>query len=72
MLRSRDGDLRVDGSTPSSVLHRFSLPGTSKAGVPFSLATKLDLGVGGNGIIGRRVSLLAGHVVLAEGILGWN
>lgn len=73
-MSSRDGDLRFDETVgkAASILHRFSLPRTLKAGVPFALPSKLDLSVGGNGVIGRRVSLLAGHVVLAEGILGWN
>ena len=55
-----------------SVLHRIAIPGDLKAGMSFPLKLRLDLGVGGEGIIGRRVSLLAGHVVIGEGIVGFN
>jgi hypothetical protein len=30
------------------------------------------LGVGGDGVIGRRVSFVHQQTVLGEGILGWN
>ncbi|QDS73992.1 hypothetical protein FKW77_008625 [Venturia effusa] len=36
---------------------------------------KLDLGVGGDGIIGRRISIFkdaSSGVLLAEGVVGWN
>ncbi|KAK5171916.1 uncharacterized protein LTR77_003553 [Saxophila tyrrhenica] len=70
----RDGDLRsLPSSTEeSSILHRITLPKSFKAGTPFLLHSKLDLGVGGDGIIGRRVSLLTGGGVLGEGIAGFN
>lgn len=56
----------------ASILRRIALPTSLKAGVPFVLQSRLSLGVGGDGIIGRRVSLLAGHVVLGDGIAGFN
>ncbi|KAK3719560.1 hypothetical protein LTR37_004418 [Vermiconidia calcicola] len=68
----RDGDLRSGVMTDQSILHRIMIPKALEPGAGFSLQTKLDLGVGGDGIIGRKVSLLDGHVVLAEGIVGWN
>lgn len=37
-----------------------------------SLERRLDLGVGGKGIIGRAVSIVAGGAVLGQGIVGWN
>lgn len=40
--------------------------------MPFSLERTFDLGVGGDGVIGRRVSLVGREGVLGEGILGWN
>ena len=40
--------------------------------MPFILASKVHLGIGGDGIIGRRVSLLADDVVVGEGIVGYN
>lgn len=40
------------------------------------LPQKLDLGVGNDGIIGRRVSVMMGStkgpLIVAEGIIGWN
>jgi hypothetical protein len=40
------------------------------------LPEKLHLGVGDNGIIGRRVSVMTGStqqpLTLAEGVVGWN
>jgi hypothetical protein len=37
------------------------------------LDRRLELGVGGDGIIGRTVSVVGkGGVVLGEGIIGWN
>lgn len=70
--RSRDGDLRSEASDESTVLHRFAIPPQSIPGAAFHLNAKLNLGVGGDGIIGRRVSLLHGQVVAAEGVIGWN
>lgn len=69
---SRDGDLRSMPTDSASILRRIALPTSLKAGVPFVLQSRLSLGVGGDGIIGRRVSLLAGHVVLGDGIAGFN
>jgi hypothetical protein len=77
---SRSGDLRAN-SDPQDVLHTFSLglDGASDAkGVDsFQLPTRLDLGVGGDGVVGRRVSLvrktgMGGSRVLRQGIIGWN
>jgi hypothetical protein len=40
------------------------------------LSQKLDVGVGDEGIIGRRVSVMMGStkgpLTVAEGIIGWN
>lgn len=71
-LHSRDGDLRSIDTTTKTILHRITTPGSLKPGVPFQLLSRLNLTVGGNGIIGRRVSLLAGQTVLGQGIVGWN
>ncbi|KAK3680537.1 hypothetical protein LTR37_021189 [Vermiconidia calcicola] len=68
----RDGDLRSGVMTDNSILHRIIVPKALKPGAGFSLQTKLDLGVGGDGIIGRRVTLLGGYVLLGQGIFGWN
>ncbi|KAM0717118.1 hypothetical protein Q7P37_006970 [Cladosporium fusiforme] len=70
----RDGDLSSNScQTETSILHRFPLPTLARHGQAFDLAQKLDLGVGGEGIIGRRVSFVMGREgVVGEGILGWN
>ncbi|KAI4816116.1 hypothetical protein E4T44_10627 [Aureobasidium sp. EXF-8845] len=65
----RDGDLRA--SCPiTSILHAFPLSAFTTES--FSLPRKLDLGVGGEGIIGRRVGLVRQTQVLRQGIIGWN
>ncbi|CAD0111944.1 unnamed protein product, partial [Aureobasidium uvarum] len=58
-------------STPAtSILHAFPL--STFTTQSFSLPHKLDLGVGGEGIIGRRVGLVRQAQVLRQGIIGWN
>jgi len=37
-----------------------------------ALSDAVSLGVGGDGIIGRRVSVMRRGVVLADGIVGFN
>lgn len=54
------------------MLHKFAVPGSAVDHVPFRLEGRMDLGVGGEGIIGRRVSFMQGRRVLGEGIIGWN
>lgn len=53
-------------------MHRFDIPHIAHSGCAFSLDQSLDLGVGGDGVIGRRVSFVHEQTVLGEGILGWN
>ncbi|GAB7357161.1 hypothetical protein MBLNU459_g8154t1 [Dothideomycetes sp. NU459] len=75
----RDGDLRAQLDR-SNILHSFSLGADSTTQRPgfdvFQLPAKLDLGAGGDGVIGRRVSLVRrsamGATVLRQGIIGWN
>lgn len=69
---SRDGDLQNGTQAESTVLHRFMIPTQPRFRQAFQLNARLNLGVGEQGVIGRRVSLLDGSVVAAEGILGWN
>jgi hypothetical protein len=68
-INSRDGDLRAS-SLMTSILHAFPLSAFTTES--FSLPRKLDLGVGGEGIIGRRVGLVRQTQVLRQGIIGWN
>ena len=69
---SRDGDLRSSAQTETSILYRIVLPRNAFSGATFQLGTYLDLGVGGDGVIGRRVSLRDSQQVVGEGIMGWN
>lgn len=70
---SRDGDLRAQAAIDeTSILHRIKIPDGSLIGASFPIKSKLDLGVGGNGIIGRRVSLVMDEVVVGQGIIGYN
>ncbi|KAL1587453.1 hypothetical protein WHR41_03843 [Cladosporium halotolerans] len=68
----RDGDLVTGSHSESSILHRFAVPQTAHQGNAFDLNQRLDLGVGGDGVIGRRVSFVNEQTVLGEGIIGWN
>ena len=52
------------------ILHSLPLELASTGLV--TLDSRLVLGVGGDGIIGRSVSMVRGDVVLGEGIIGWN
>ena len=72
MCGSRDGDLRSEGSLEESILHRFALPAVARDSVPFLLASPLDLGVGGDGVIGRRVSFVQDRALVGQGIIGFN
>jgi len=80
----RDGDLTTPTS-PSPPMHSFQFPvRTAAAGdesLTLKLDTAMDLSVGGEGLIGRRVQLVefesgSGGVetprVVREGVLGWN
>lgn len=67
---SKDGDLRAEAPT-TSILHAFPLEMTTRE-QSFSLPRKLDLGVGGEGVIGRRVGLVRQAQVLRQGIIGYN
>lgn len=71
---SRDGDLTISNSDPLGPLHSFSLD--TDAAPVIQLPKRLDLGVGGAGIIGRKVSVMTsswnGPRVVGEGVIGWN
>lgn len=73
--RSRDGDLSGSVSPlQTSPFYSFSLESSEAS--TMHLSQKLDLGVGDEGIIGRRVSVMMGStkgpLTVAEGIIGWN
>ncbi|KAF1975466.1 hypothetical protein BU23DRAFT_579110 [Bimuria novae-zelandiae CBS 107.79] len=70
----RDGDLSASEARPTIPFFSFDLNGNHAA--TMELPQTLDLGVGDNGIIGRRVSVMTGSrrrpMTIAEGIIGWN
>lgn len=72
---STTGDLRCQ-QTDCGLFRHFSLP-VSNIPRDVALDAPLDIGVGGDGIIGRRVSLCSGPVAspdntVAQGIVGFN
>ncbi|PNS14263.1 hypothetical protein CAC42_6776 [Sphaceloma murrayae] len=73
----RDGDLRAT-SDIQNILHNFSLPTFSDQAEHSSirLPVSLNLGVGGDGIVGRRIQVRHrgpnGESIVRQGIIGWN
>ncbi|KAK4955656.1 hypothetical protein LTR10_006595 [Elasticomyces elasticus] len=68
----RYGDMRSQADAQSEIMYSFRLPTGSAGDATFTLANRLSLCVGDEGVIGRRVSLMDGRTVLGEGIMGWN
>ncbi|KAF2151935.1 hypothetical protein K461DRAFT_279451 [Myriangium duriaei CBS 260.36] len=68
-----DGDLRATNHSGRS-LHTFTLPCTDVGN--FKLPFAMNLSVGGDGIIGRRISMVhqgpEGQTIVRHGIIGWN
>ena len=63
------------------VMHRFYIDQLSStvtksaddSSVASTVLRRLDLGVGGTGVVGRTVSVMnEQQVVVGEGIIGWN
>ncbi|PVH97926.1 hypothetical protein DM02DRAFT_64074 [Periconia macrospinosa] len=73
----RDGNLETSNTQSlSSIDPFFSFTLGDRHDSVVNLSRRLELGVGEKGIIGRRISMLAGsrkgERVVAEGIIGWN
>ncbi|KAI9835716.1 MAG: hypothetical protein M1819_001893 [Sarea resinae] len=74
----RNGDLTDPlSSAAGQPLHSFpfelvSLKGHSDPDYGFDLPERLDLGVGGRGIVGRKIRLLCGGERVGEGVIGFN
>ncbi|KAF8543891.1 hypothetical protein BDD12DRAFT_873869 [Trichophaea hybrida] len=69
------GDLTVGASSAGEIVYSLLLLKAAAAAGSGLLALdrRLELGVGGDGIIGRVISVVGkGGVVLGEGIIGWN
>ena len=43
-----------------------------KAGNEVELDRRLDLVVGGQGVIGRMMSVFSGREKIGDGVIGWN
>lgn len=81
-MSSHDGDLSASSRRiRSDPLFAFPInemtPVNNDEGPTMKLPHILDLNVGEVGVIGRRVSIVAGREVIgartiAEGIVGWN
>lgn len=71
-LDSGLGDLRAARNLDEAVLHQFIVPESMMTGRSFPLSNKLNLSVGGDGVIGHRASFVRDGTTLAEGIIGWN
>ena len=56
----------------ADVLHQLAIPSQPAKEAVFSLHEQLCLVAGGEGVIGRRVSLMDGGQLIGEGIMGWN
>jgi hypothetical protein len=77
---SRDGDLTHSSSASEVPLYSFAVHPESlwktTTGVEMDISPRLPLEVGGEGIVGRRVSVVSelegGERRIAEGIIGWN
>ena len=59
-----------DTPVPNPVMHTFTLQNTETRQL---LCQRLDLGVGGDGVVGRTVSVTGcDGEVLGEGVIGWG
>ena len=78
---SKSGDLRTSDFSSGHILHSFFLESSALAhastdkgsSLDIALNQKLDFGIGEEGIVGRKVSVLdEHHVLLGDGIIGWS
>ncbi|KAK6343845.1 hypothetical protein TWF696_009934 [Orbilia brochopaga] len=70
----RDGDLNSHNGPSRAPLHciPFDICAAEDCACEINLPSRLDLGVGNSGVIGRKMSLMNSRQVIAEGIIGWN
>lgn len=76
-MLSHHGDLTAADQAvldPSSIVqHTIQLKRASDDGEHESnLGARLDLGVGGSGVIGRMLSITCGGRQIGNGVIGWN
>ncbi|KAF3940803.1 hypothetical protein ABW19_dt0201209 [Dactylella cylindrospora] len=73
LIIHQDGDLNCNDPSQEPL---YQLPvdiyGAEAEECEIFLTSKLDLGVGGRGVIGRKMSLMNSRQVIAQGIIGWN
>ncbi|KAK6535866.1 hypothetical protein TWF281_000116 [Arthrobotrys megalospora] len=70
----QDGNLNYEDTNQMPLHHiPFDLCNQQACEIcEISLPARLDLGVGGQGVIGRKMTLMNSRQVIAEGIIGWN
>ncbi|KAF3317400.1 hypothetical protein TWF173_011054 [Orbilia oligospora] len=71
LIIHQDGNLNYEDTTQEP-LHYIPFNIYGEQACEMSLPARLDLGVGGQGVIGRKMSLMNSRQVIAEGIIGWN
>ncbi|KAK6357693.1 hypothetical protein TWF718_002001 [Orbilia javanica] len=71
LIIHQDGNLNYE-ETSREPLHHIPVDVYGDQACEISLPSRLDLGVGGQGVIGRKMSLMNSRQVIAEGIIGWN
>lgn len=69
--QSQHGDLTARDIDSSSVMHTSTM-GQSGKRDEVDFGERLELDVGGRGVIGRMVSVVRGKERLGDGIIGWN
>ncbi|RVD80185.1 uncharacterized protein DFL_008090 [Arthrobotrys flagrans] len=71
LIIHQDGNLNYE-DTSREPLHHIPFDLYEDHVCEVSLPSRLDLGVGGQGVIGRKMSLMNSRQVIAQGIIGWN
>lgn len=72
---SQHGDLTAShqaGLGDTERLHAVRLRHSSNGNNDMELGERLELGVGGSGVIGRTLSVMRGGEEVGNGVIGWN
>jgi hypothetical protein len=68
-LSHAESDSEDEGGSANPVLHSFFVHPTVTSTTGDQ---RLHLGVGGDGVVGRTVSIFDGNRILGEGVIGWS
>ena len=72
---SQHGDLTAAhqaGFGDTERLHAVRLRHSSDGNNDMQLGERLELGVGGSGVVGRTLSIMRGGKGVGNGVIGWN